>query len=307
MVFFQDDVSPEELRKNASKVKKQISSEQGDEKDAAELDMGEFGANVLEADEIEEESQKLLGKIKRSYTAKQKKMKGKRVTSGFEDIAKILVRIRFTTKQVRIFAQYIRDQAKQISAVEREIARCCINKLGIRRPDFLESFLGNELNLNWLKDKMASKCRVGSETYFPEVRDKQLQLKEIRDKAGLTIKQIKEMDRHLASGEQMVQQAKFSMIRANLRLVISIAKKYTGRGLPFLDLIQEGNIGLMKAVDKFDYRRGYKFSTYATWWIRQAITRSLADQARTIRIPVHMIETINKMNRTVRQFATRDG
>ena len=177
------------------------------------------------------------------------------------------------------------------------------------RKTFIKIFPGNETNKRWLKK--ALKCGEGNtrilETSAEVILQAQDRLKGIEQRVGLPISDLKEVNRRMSIGEAKARRAKHEMVEANLRLVISIAKKYTNRGLQFLDLIQEGNIGLMKAVDKFEYRRGYKFSTYATWWIRQAITRSIADQARTIRIPVHMIETINKMNRISRQMLQETG
>jgi RNA polymerase primary sigma factor len=177
------------------------------------------------------------------------------------------------------------------------------------RQDFIDSFPQNETDLEWLnrycKDKRGDHTRL--QTFLPKINEAQRELLDIERECNLSISQIKDINRSMSVGEAKARRAKKEMVEANLRLVISIAKKYTNRGLQFLDLIQEGNIGLMKAVDKFEYRRGYKFSTYATWWIRQAITRSIADQARTIRIPVHMIETINKLNRISRKLLQEKG
>ncbi|CFO64013.1 RNA polymerase sigma factor RpoD [Bordetella pertussis] len=177
------------------------------------------------------------------------------------------------------------------------------------RSHFLKAFPGNETNLQWVLDEVAA-AHAYSETLerqIPAVQELQQKLIDLQTRVVLPLKDLKDVNKRMATGEAKARKAKREMTEANLRLVISIAKKYTNRGLQFLDLIQEGNIGLMKAVDKFEYRRGYKFSTYATWWIRQAITRSIADQARTIRIPVHMIETINKMNRISRQILQETG
>jgi RNA polymerase primary sigma factor len=178
------------------------------------------------------------------------------------------------------------------------------------RPHFIQSFPGNEINLDWADAEVAA----APKTYVailtrnaPDIKEEQKKLLALQDRIGIPLKDLKDINKQMSTGEAKARRAKREMTEANLRLVISIAKKYTNRGLQFLDLIQEGNIGLMKAVDKFEYRRGYKFSTYATWWIRQAITRSIADQARTIRIPVHMIETINKMNRISRQILQETG
>ena len=192
---------------------------------------------------------------------------------------------------------------------ERIIMNICVTKAHMPRKDFITSFPDNETDLTWLQKQIE-----GGHSYSPvlqqfaaEILQAQQHLVEIQNESGLSISEIKDINRKVSIGEAKARRAKKEMVEANLRLVISIAKKYTNRGLQFLDLIQEGNIGLMKAVDKFEYRRGYKFSTYATWWIRQAITRSIADQARTIRIPVHMIETINKLNRISRQMLQEMG
>jgi RNA polymerase primary sigma factor len=185
----------------------------------------------------------------------------------------------------------------------------CVEQARMPRTHFIKSFPGNETNLKWLKEELKlDKAYIENlKRLKHSIFDQQNKLIELEEEAGIPIKNFKEINRQMTTGEARARRAKREMIEANLRLVISIAKKYTNRGLQFLDLIQEGNIGLMKAVDKFEYRRGYKFSTYATWWIRQAITRSIADQARTIRIPVHMIETINKMNRISRQILQATG
>lgn len=197
----------------------------------------------------------------------------------------------------------------QIRGYERKIMRLCIDLAGMQRRDFIKTFPQNETNLDWLPNIMSMKPEL-TDTLSPYVDDilkLQKHLLRIENETRLSIPQIKDISRSVSVGEAKARRAKKEMVEANLRLVISIAKKYTNRGLQFLDLIQEGNIGLMKAVDKFEYRRGYKFSTYATWWIRQAITRSIADQARTIRIPVHMIETINKLNRISRKLLQEKG
>ena len=190
----------------------------------------------------------------------------------------------------------------------RAIADLCI-KSGMPRKDFIKLFPKNETNLSWIQNRLKGKPSYAKNLKNQKDAIKKLQkrLAIIEEQAMLPIFEIKEINRQMSIGQAKARRAKKEMIEANLRLVISIAKKYTNRGLQFLDLIQEGNIGLMKAVDKFEYRRGYKFSTYATWWIRQAITRSIADQARTIRIPVHMIETINKLNRIARQILQEKG
>jgi RNA polymerase primary sigma factor len=198
----------------------------------------------------------------------------------------------------------------QIRRSERKIQQLCVDRVKMPRPHFIQSFPGNEVNLTWVDSEIAAapKTYVAILTRSaPDIQDQQKKLLALQDRIGIPLKDLKDINKQMSTGEAKARRAKREMTEANLRLVISIAKKYTNRGLQFLDLIQEGNIGLMKAVDKFEYRRGYKFSTYATWWIRQAITRSIADQARTIRIPVHMIETINKMNRISRQILQETG
>ena len=220
-----------------------------------------------------------------------------------------LMSIRFTAKQIESLCDSVRRLVEEVRSYERGIMDLCVKKSGMPRAHFIKSFPGNEVNPQWLAAEMrARKPYVEMlARYQHDIMDNQAKLIALQDRVGIPIKEIKEISRQMSTGEAKARRAKREMIEANLRLVISIAKKYTNRGLQFLDLIQEGNIGLMKAVDKFEYRRGYKFSTYATWWIRQAITRSIADQARTIRIPVHMIETINKMNRISRQILQETG
>jgi RNA polymerase primary sigma factor len=212
----------------------------------------------------------------------------------------------------RMFDQLIaqlREHLNEIRGIEKAVMQMCVRDAGMPRADFIDTFPRNETNLRWLDKHVRAKRKHSAALgrMREEIGRQQHKLREIEKRTHLTISEIKEINREIAVGEAQARRAKKEMVEANLRLVISIAKKYTNRGLQFLDLIQEGNIGLMKAVDKFEYRRGYKFSTYATWWIRQAITRSIADQARTIRIPVHMIETINKLNRISRQMLQEMG
>ena len=203
----------------------------------------------------------------------------------------------------------VREALGLVRAAERQITALAVRQSGMPRGEFIQSFPGNETNENWVTEVCSGNHSYSEALKLQEVEIQRAQrrLGRISAKNGLTITQVKDINRRMSIGEAKARRAKKEMVEANLRLVISIAKKYTNRGLQFLDLIQEGNIGLMKAVDKFEYRRGYKFSTYATWWIRQAITRSIADQARTIRIPVHMIETINKLNRISRQMLQEIG
>jgi RNA polymerase primary sigma factor len=220
-----------------------------------------------------------------------------------------LMELKLSPKMFDQLIENLRRHVGEVRALEREIMFLCIKQAGMPRKDFIASFPKNETSTRWLEKHIKAKKRYSAALgrFRDEIGLRQNKLKELETAYHLPIGEIKEINREVSIGEAKARRAKKEMVEANLRLVISIAKKYTNRGLQFLDLIQEGNIGLMKAVDKFEYRRGYKFSTYATWWIRQAITRSIADQARTIRIPVHMIETINKLNRISRQMLQEMG
>ncbi|MYZ46021.1 RNA polymerase sigma factor RpoD [Schauerella aestuarii] len=226
-----------------------------------------------------------------------------------EIIQNELMGVRFTAKMVEKLADTLRAQVEEVRQLERAVLYTCVDRAGMSRSHFIKVFPGNETNLQWVLDEVAAGHPYAEtlERQVPAVQELQQKLIDLQTRVVLPLKDLKDVNKRMATGEAKARKAKREMTEANLRLVISIAKKYTNRGLQFLDLIQEGNIGLMKAVDKFEYRRGYKFSTYATWWIRQAITRSIADQARTIRIPVHMIETINKMNRISRQILQETG
>ena len=220
-----------------------------------------------------------------------------------------LMTIRFTAKTIEKLCEMVRGQVDEVRKKERELRRIIVDKCGMPQATFIKDFPPNLLNIKWV-EKQASAGKNWSATMsrnIPPIQELQQKLIDLQARVVVPLDQLKDINKRMNEGERSSRHAKKEMIEANLRLVISIAKKYTNRGLQFLDLIQEGNIGLMKAVDKFEYRRGYKFSTYATWWIRQAITRSIADQARTIRIPVHMIETINKMNRISRQHLQEFG
>jgi len=233
----------------------------------------------------------------------------KKSAAELDKLGELFKTFKLTPKLFDALVNQARASLFRIRRHERTVMTLCCRNAGMPRKIFVESFPGNEVNENWLdafangKEAWVSRLAEVAE----EVQRTQRKLLQMEEESGLTVAEIKEINRGMSIGEAKSRRAKKEMVEANLRLVISIAKKYTNRGLQFLDLIQEGNIGLMKAVDKFEYRRGYKFSTYATWWIRQAITRSIADQARTIRIPVHMIETINKLNRISRQMVHEKG
>ncbi|TFY98531.1 RNA polymerase sigma factor RpoD [Ramlibacter rhizophilus] len=225
------------------------------------------------------------------------------------ELSEELMTIRFTAKTIEKLCDMVRTQVDDVRKKERELRRIIVDKCGMPQELFIKEFPPNLLNLKWV-EKQAAAGKPWSTVIarnIPPIQELQTKLADVQSRVVVPLGELKEINRRMNEGEAASRDAKKEMIEANLRLVISIAKKYTNRGLQFLDLIQEGNIGLMKAVDKFEYRRGYKFSTYATWWIRQAITRSIADQARTIRIPVHMIETINKMNRISRQHLQEFG
>lgn len=233
----------------------------------------------------------------------------KATQTKLEKLSTLFMDFKLAPRLVDKLTRNMRDLLQDIRKQERAVMRFCVVKAKLPRRTFIKNFPGNETNLKWIEQFIASGDEAAEklEFYKVDILRAQRRLIEIEQNSTINIKQIKNINRLMSIGEAKARRAKKEMVEANLRLVISIAKKYTNRGLQFLDLIQEGNIGLMKAVDKFEYRRGYKFSTYATWWIRQAITRSIADQARTIRIPVHMIETINKLNRISRQMMQETG
>ncbi|MBT8107713.1 MAG: RNA polymerase sigma factor RpoD [Gammaproteobacteria bacterium] len=252
--------------------------------------------------------------IRRHYNRSMKYLdqyglKDKRTVKAQDDCAQQIMELKLAPKLFDLLVRNLRDVVSIIRSQERLVMRLCVRDAGMPRKDFLSSFPKSETDLHWIEKHIRAKRKHSS--ILAKLKDDilraQRKLIAVEEATRLTITEIKEINRQMSIGEAKARRAKKEMVEANLRLVISIAKKYTNRGLQFLDLIQEGNIGLMKAVDKFEYRRGYKFSTYATWWIRQAITRSIADQARTIRIPVHMIETINKLNRISRQMLQEMG
>jgi RNA polymerase primary sigma factor len=283
-----------------------------EELDEEEADSGAIAAENLER--LKVAALQRFAAIRRLYARmlvvlQKDGHKAKKYLDLQKKISAELMQIRFAARQVERLCDSVRCEVDNIRQIERKIQDLVVNKGGMPRPDFIKKFPEHETSLRWIDREIASHHPFGEALakYRQAIVEQQQKLLDLQKRVMIPLKDLKEINKQMSTGEAKARKAKREMTEANLRLVISIAKKYTNRGLQFLDLIQEGNIGLMKAVDKFEYRRGYKFSTYATWWIRQAITRSIADQARTIRIPVHMIETINKMNRISRQILQETG
>jgi len=296
VVGFIDPNEPEEVIPASAKPKEETDEEEDTGPDPAEVEK-RFKA-------IFRRHKRILTAIETDGGTANPKTKRSRDKMTAE-----LMEIKLSPKLFESLCVQLRVTVVGIRTRERELLSLCVKQAGMPRKDFLASFPKNETNLTWIEKHIRSKRKHSSALakMKVEILRAQRKLLMVEQTTHLTIAEIKEISRRMSIGEAKARRAKKEMVEANLRLVISIAKKYTNRGLQFLDLIQEGNIGLMKAVDKFEYRRGYKFSTYATWWIRQAITRSIADQARTIRIPVHMIETINKLNRISRTMLQEMG
>jgi RNA polymerase primary sigma factor len=301
----------------AAEEEEEDEEEQEEEEEEEEEAASPSGAAGYSAEQLEQMKQAALEKfdmISQQFDKMRRAFEkdgynSKAYVKAQEAISFELLGIRFTAKVVEKLCDTLRGQVDEVRHIEKQILDVAVNKCGMPRAHFIKVFPGNETNLDWVDGEVdaghAYSAILGRN--IPTIKELQQRLIDLQARVVLPLPDLRNINRQMAAGEMKARKAKREMTEANLRLVISIAKKYTNRGLQFLDLIQEGNIGLMKAVDKFEYRRGYKFSTYATWWIRQAITRSIADQARTIRIPVHMIETINKMNRISRQILQETG
>jgi len=313
IVGFVDPNAPDEIAQPQN-ARVEVVREAASPAEDEESEEAEEEEEALETGPDPEEAARRFAALARYYNQVLNALHGKGVKDPKtqklrKKLAGELMELKLAPKMFEMLIDNLRDHIAEIRLLEKEIMMICVRQAGMPRKDFISTFPKNETNLRWLQKHLKAKKKhssaLGKLKEEIEKRQKKLQL--LEDLHHLSINDIKEINREVSIGEAKARRAKKEMVEANLRLVISIAKKYTNRGLQFLDLIQEGNIGLMKAVDKFEYRRGYKFSTYATWWIRQAITRSIADQARTIRIPVHMIETINKLNRISRQMLQEMG
>ena len=295
---------------SAAEAKKAKEDDEDDDAEEVEEEEEEAGDGGPDPEVAKERFGAVAEKLAKAEKVLLKhKRNSKQAVAALQELAELFMPIKLVPKQYDALVAHVRDSLQRLRAQERAIMQLCVRDARMPRADFLKLFPGNEIDLEWAVKLSEGKARYAAALapLVEEIQRNQQILIDLEKETSLTILEIKDINRRMSIGEAKAGRAKKEMVEANLRLVISIAKKYTNRGLQFLDLIQEGNIGLMKAVDKFEYRRGYKFSTYATWWIRQAITRSIADQARTIRIPVHMIETINKLNRISRQMLQEMG
>lgn len=302
-----EEVEPVNLKDDSADSKEKDDEEEESDDSSDSDDEGDGGPDPEEARLRFTAVSEQLDKAKK---AQKKHGRGsKQATAELTGLAELFMPIKLVPKQFDALVARVRSALEGVRAQERAIMQLCVRDARMPRADFLRLFPNHETDEKWVDSVLKSKPKYAEaiERLRDDILRNQQKLAALESEVELTVAEIKEINRAMSIGEAKARRAKKEMVEANLRLVISIAKKYTNRGLQFLDLIQEGNIGLMKAVDKFEYRRGYKFSTYATWWIRQAITRSIADQARTIRIPVHMIETINKLNRISRQMLQEMG
>ncbi|WP_312464402.1 RNA polymerase sigma factor RpoD, partial [Pantoea endophytica] len=312
IIGFIDPNAEEDIAPTATHVGSELSQEDrnDDEEEDEEDDDSSDDDNSIDPELAREK----FGDLRTQYETTRTVIKAKGrshadAVAEIQNLSEVFKQFRLVPKQFDYLVNNMREMMERVRTQERLIMKLCIELCKMPKKNFITLFTGNETNPSWFKAALAMN-KPWSEKLLEvedDVNRSLYKLQQIEEETGLTIEQVKDINRRMSIGEAKARRAKKEMVEANLRLVISIAKKYTNRGLQFLDLIQEGNIGLMKAVDKFEYRRGYKFSTYATWWIRQAITRSIADQARTIRIPVHMIETINKLNRISRQMLQEMG
>ncbi|HEI8867028.1 RNA polymerase sigma factor RpoD [Serratia sp. AKBS12] len=307
---FVDPNAEEDIAPTATHIGSELSTEEQSDDDEEDEDDDAEDDNSIDP----ELARQKFTELREQYEATRQVIKtnGRSHARAAEEILKlsdVFKQFRLVPKQFDFLVNSMRTMMDRVRTQERIIMKLCVEQCKMPKKNFVTLFAGNETSNSWFEAALAM-AKPWSEKLKDVAEDVQRSLQKLRqieEETGLTIEQVKDINRRMSIGEAKARRAKKEMVEANLRLVISIAKKYTNRGLQFLDLIQEGNIGLMKAVDKFEYRRGYKFSTYATWWIRQAITRSIADQARTIRIPVHMIETINKLNRISRQMLQEMG
>ncbi|RPH30956.1 RNA polymerase sigma factor RpoD [Buttiauxella warmboldiae] len=311
IIGFVDPNAEEDLAPTATHIGSELTSEENTNSDDEEEDEEEADDDNSIDPELAREK---FGELRTQYERTRDTIKAKGrahadAAAEIQQLSEVFKQFRLVPKQFDYLVNSMRVMMDRVRTQERLIMRLCVEQCKMPKKNFITLFTGNETSETWFNAAIAMNKPWSEKLHdvADDVHRSLQKLQQIEEETGLTIEQVKDINRRMSIGEAKARRAKKEMVEANLRLVISIAKKYTNRGLQFLDLIQEGNIGLMKAVDKFEYRRGYKFSTYATWWIRQAITRSIADQARTIRIPVHMIETINKLNRISRQMLQEMG